>query len=184
MVASVLEQLNGVIADIDQRLASLDKEIAEVLRDGAWAPSAALLSTIPGIGLVTTAWLLVSTLNFSLCATPEQASAYAGLVPLQRESGTSVRGRAQLGHGGNGRLRTALYLASLSATRYNPAIKVFYERLRASGKPGALWAKVARCAAARKLLHLAWAVVTKGQAFEARHAQQESVAVGVVALAA
>ena len=180
MVASVLEQLTGVIADIDQRLASLDKEIAEVLRDGAWASSAALLSTIPGVGVVTTAWLLVSTMNFSLCATPEQAAAYAGLVPLQRESGTSVRGRAQLGHGGNGRLRTALYLASLSATRYNPAIKMFYERLRAAGKP----MKVARCAAARKLLHVAWAVVTKGQAFEARQAQPKSAPPAVVALTA
>ena len=79
----------------------------------------------------------------------------------------SVRGRAQLGHGGNGRLRTALYLASLSATRYNPAIKVFYDRLRAAGKP----MKVARCAAARKLLHVAWAVATTGQPFDARQAQ-------------
>jgi len=164
LVASVLTQLDGVIADLDQRLASLEAEIANVLAHGAWSASAALLNTIPGIGLVTTAWLLMSTLNFSLCATPEQAAAYAGLVPLQRESGTSVRGRAQLGHGGNGRLRTALYLASLSATRYNPAIKSFYERLRAAGKP----MKVARCAAARKLLHVAWAVVTKGQPFEVR----------------
>ena len=180
VVGSVLTQLDGVIADLNQRLASLEGEIAEVLADGAWASSAALLNTIPGIGLVTSAWLLVSTLNFSLCATPEQAAAYAGLVPLQRESGTSVRGRAQLGHGGNGRLRTALYLASLSATRYNPAIKVFYERLRAAGKP----MKVARCAAARKLLHVAWAVVTKGQPFDATRAEQRSAPRAGVALAA
>jgi transposase len=179
-VASVLEQLDGVIADLDQRLASLENEIAEVLADGAWATSAALLSSIPGIGLVTSAWLLVSTLNFSLCATPEQAAAYAGLVPLQRESGTSVRGRAQLGHGGNGRLRTAVYLASLSATRYNPAIKVFYDRLRAAGKP----MKVARCAAARKLLHVAWAVVTKGQPFDAMRAEQRSAPGAPLAMAA
>ncbi len=181
-VASVLEQLDGVIGELDQRLASLEKEIATVLTDGdgAWASSAALLSTIPGIGLVTTAWLLVSTLNFSLCTSAEQAAAYAGLVPLQRESGTSVRGRAQLGHGGNGRLRTAMYLASLSATRYNPAIKVFYERLRARGKP----MKVARCAAARKLLHMAWAVVRSGQAYEARHGQAECAPVAAGASAA
>jgi len=97
VVSSVLTQLDGVIADLDQRLVSLEKEIAETLEHGAWAPSAALLSTIPGIGLVTSAWLLVSTLNFSLCATPQQAAAYAGLVPLQRESGTSVRGRGSWG---------------------------------------------------------------------------------------
>ena len=180
MVASVLTHLDGVIADLDERLASLEQEIAEVLTDGAWAASAALLRTIPGIGHVTCAWLLVSTLNFSLCATPEQAAAYAGLAPLQRESGASVRGRAQLGHGGNGRMRTALYLASLSATRYNPAIKVFYERLRAAGKP----MKVARCAAARKLLHVAWAVVRKGQPFDATRGQMWAAPRTAVALVA
>jgi transposase len=50
----------------------------------------------------------------------------------------------------------------LSATRYNPVIKAFYERLRAAGKP----AKVAQCAAARKLLHIAWAVVVKERNFD------------------
>ncbi len=53
-------------------------------------------------------------------------------------------------------------MACLSAARHNPAIKVFYERLRAAGKP----VKVARCAAARKLLHIAWAVVTKQAYFD------------------
>jgi len=88
--------------------------------------------------------------------------AYAGLAPVPRQSGTSVRGKAQIGHGGNGRLRTAAYLATLSAVRYNPMLRVFYQRLRAAGKP----VKVARCAVARKLLHLAWALVTKRQPFD------------------
>ena len=73
-----------------------------------------------------------------------------------------MRGRAQIGHGGHARLRTALYLATLTAARFNPVIKAHYDRLRARGKP----TKVARCAAARKLLHLAYAVVTKGQPFD------------------
>ena len=59
-------------------------------------------------------------------------------------------------------MRTALYMATLSAIRYNPPIKAFYERLRAKGKP----VKVARCAAARKLLHIAWAIVKKGDLFD------------------
>ncbi len=167
-VGSVVAQLDGVIADLDQRITRLEAEIGAVLADGAWASSAALLASIPGVGLVTSAWLLVGTLNFRLCATPEQATAYAGLTPLPRQSGTSVRGRDQLGHGGNGRLRTALYMATLSATRYNPMLKVFYERLRAAGKP----MKVARCAAARKLLHVAWAVVTKERPFDTAYSQR------------
>jgi transposase len=154
--------LDAVLAECEKRIAALEAELTAVLRDGAWAESAALLGSISGIGLVTTAWLLVGTLNFSACRSGEAAAAYAGLVPLARESGTSVRGRRQIGHAGNARLRTALYLATLSAARHNPLIRAQYQRLRAAGKP----AKVARCAAARKLMHLAYAVVTKGERFD------------------
>jgi transposase len=162
LVAGVVVHLDGVIADLTARIAALEADIAQVLRDSTWAASALLLQGIPGIGLITSSWLLVGTLNFTLCPTPEQATAYVGLAPLPRESGTSIRGRAQIGHGGHARLRTALYLATLTAARYNPRIQPFYARLRAAGKP----MKVARCAAARKLLHIAWAVVTKGQPFD------------------
>lgn len=162
-VAAALDALDSVIAELDAQLAILKGEIGDVLRNGAWAQSATLLLATPGLGVVTTAWLLVGTLNFSVAHSPEQLSAYAGLAPLNHQSGTSVRGRAQLGHGGNGRLRTALYLATLSAARYNPSIRAFYQRLREGGKP----MKVARCAAARKLLHLAWALVKKNQPYRA-----------------
>ena len=162
VIEAVLKQLDSLIADLDRRLCELEAEIAQVLANGAWAESASLLLSISGIGLITTAWLLVGTLNFEACASAEQAAAYVGLVPLGRESGSSVRGRAQIGHGGHARLRTALYLATLTAARFNPAIKATYERLRAAGKP----AKVARCAAARKLLHLAFAVVSKREPFD------------------
>lgn len=164
-IAGALAALDTTIAQLTAQVAQLKSEIASVLADGAWAGSATILASVPGVGLVTTAWLLVGTLNFSIAASPEQLTAYVGLAPLQRESGASVRGRAQIGHGGNGRLRTALYLATVSAARYNPTIKAFYERLRQAGKP----MKVARCAAARKLLHLAWALIRKQQLFDANH---------------
>jgi len=86
------------------------------------------------------------------------AVAYVGLAPILKESGSRGRGRPQIGHGGDKRLRTALYLATLNAARFNPVIRDFYARLRAAGKPP----KVARCAAARKLLQIAWAVVRTG----------------------
>jgi transposase len=161
-IAGAIEALDAVISELDTRITTLEDELASVLRDGAWAESARLLGTITGIGLVTSAWLLVATLNFEACASAEGAAAYAGLVPLAHESGSSVRGRASIGHGGHARLRTALYLATLTAARFNPVIRAQYERLRAAGKPP----KVARCAAARKLLHLAFAVVTKKRAFD------------------
>ena len=169
VVEGVRRHLDELIADLDRRIAALEAEFAAVLKASEWADSLACLISAPGIGLITAAWLLVSTLNFTLCAGPEAVTAYVGLAPMPRESGRSVRVRARIGHDGNARLRTALYLATLSAARYNPAIKAFYERLRAAGKP----LKVARCAAARKLLHLAWALGTKRRRFDPAHRQPQ-----------
>ncbi len=163
VVAAVRERMDSLIATFTTQIAELEAEIATALRqDAAWSAAAARLQTITGIGVLTTAWLLVATLNFTLCPSPEALTAYAGLVPYKRESGSSVRKRPCIGHTGHAQLRTALYLAALSAAQHNPIIKPFYARLRAQGKSK----KVARCAAARKLLHIAWAVATKGQPFD------------------
>jgi transposase len=163
VVAAVRERMDTLIATFTAQIGELEAEIATALQqDAAWAAAAARLQTITGIGVLSTAWLLVATLNFTLCPSPEALTAYAGLVPYKRESGSSVRKRPCIGHTGHAQLRTAVYLAALSATQYNPIIKPFYARLRAQGKSK----KVARCAAARKLLHIAWAVATKEQPFD------------------
>jgi len=168
VVEAVRRHHDELIVDLDRRIAGLDGEIAALLAQSDWAASLACSTSAPGIGLVTAAWLLVGTLNFTLCAGPESLAAYAGLAPVPRESGRSVCGRPSIGHDDNARLRTALYMATLSATQHNPAIKAFYARLRAAGKP----MKVARGAAARKLLHLAWALGTRQRPFDPHHGQQ------------
>ncbi|MGI8689704.1 MAG: IS110 family transposase [Thermomicrobiales bacterium] len=175
VAASVQDHLDAVIAMLDTRIGDLEAEIAAVLATSDWAESpgalwAACLTSAPGIGVLTAAWLLVSTTSFTLCAMPEAATAgcplgRTGLAPMPHTSETSVRGRAGIGHGGQSRLRTALSMATLAAVRYNPALKAFYTRLRAADKPS----KVARCAAARKLLHLAWALVTKRQRYQSNY---------------
>jgi transposase len=100
VIPSVLQHLAAIETDLDARLTALDADIAAMLQHGAWAESVQLLQSIPGIGPLTAAWLLVVTRNFELCATPAAAVAYVGLHPSQHESGTSVRGRPQLGRGG------------------------------------------------------------------------------------
>lgn len=74
-IASAIDALDSVISELDQQLRTLEREIAGVLRDGAWAASATLLLSTPGLGLVTSAWLLVGTLNFTIAQSPEQLSA-------------------------------------------------------------------------------------------------------------
>jgi transposase len=107
-IAAVMTHVHAIMTELDARIAQLDRELDQALLDGAWASSVALLDSIPGLGPTTIAWLLVGTLNFTLCPTAEAASAYAGLAPLNHESGTSVRGRSRISRGGHGRLRKAL----------------------------------------------------------------------------
>jgi len=168
VISSVRTRLESLISTLSEQISAVEQELAAAVElDQSWAATAERLQTITGIGLLTAAWLLVTTLNFTVSRDAAQAAGYAGLVPRQRQSGSSLRGRAALGHSGNSRLRRALYMASLSATQRNPAIKAFYARLRTRGKP----MKVARCAAARKLLQIAWAVATKEQAFDPNYAE-------------
>jgi transposase len=151
-----------MVTELDKQITELDRAIADVLRDGAWARSAALMQTITGIGPHTTAWVLVLTVHCGRCPTPEAAAHDAGVIPVPRDSGTSVRGRAQIGSDGNARVRTARYRATINAARFNPVITAFDERLRAAGKPP----NVARCAVARKRLLLISAGVRTQQAFD------------------
>ena len=151
--------MQHLIGTLTEQIRAEEKEIEQVIvQDKDWAKAIILLQTIPGIGLLTACWLVVCTLNFTTCPTAEAAAHYAGLAPVERSSGSSVWKRPTIGHGGNGQLRTTLYMAILSAAQHNPIIKAFYEHLRAAGKP----MKVTRCAAARKLLHLACAIVKSG----------------------
>ncbi len=173
VITSVRTRLERLIASLDEEIATVEQEITVALQqDEAWAAAAARLATINGLGTLTIAWILTTTINFTLTVTPEAAANYAGLAPQLRQSGSSVRGRPRVGHGGNARLRRALYMATLSALQHNPVIKAFYSRLCAAGKPR----KVAVCAAARKLLRIAWAVANKNQDFDpayATHSRQE-----------
>ena len=169
VIKTVRTRMESLLSTFQAQIDEVEVEIALALnQDSAWAVAAERLQSIKGIGWVTAAWTLVTTLNFTTCDTVDSLTAYAGLAPMPRQSGSSVWQRPSIGHSGNGRLRTAYYMASLTAARFNPAINTFYNRLREAGKAE----KVARCAAARKLLHIAWAVVKKDQPFDPNYAQR------------
>jgi transposase len=168
VILEVRARMEHLLTTFEAQLVEVEAEITTALcQESAWSAAAQRLQSIKGVGWVTAAWVLVTTLNLTSCDTVDALTAYAGLAPMPRQSGSSVWHRPAIGHTGNGRLRTAFYMATLSAARHNPVIKAFYTRLRAVGKPE----KVARCAAARKLLHIAWAVVKKDQQFDPYYAQ-------------
>lgn len=163
IVASVRERSQKLIAYLETQMKQLDLELEAALhQEGEWAEAAKRLLSIPGIGAVTAAWLLVGTVNFSLCENAKQLTAYAGLAPYPFQSGTSVHKRSRIGYAGQSRLRRALYMAAVTAIRFNPPLLTFYQRLKANDKPS----KVAVCAVARKLLCICFALVTKQRMFD------------------
>ncbi len=97
----------------------------------------------------------------------EQLAAYLGLVPVERQSGTSVLGRARLSKAGPARVRAVLYMAAVVAIRCNPHVKTVYERLLVKGK-----AKMAALGAAmHKLVHLCFGVLKTRKPYQADYAK-------------
>jgi len=169
LVTLVQQQL----AQLQYQLDELTAHLTALLHgDHPWAEAIHHLLSIPGIGVISAAWIVVATHAFARCATPEQAVAFAGLAPHARDSGTSVRGQRSVGHSGHKALRDCLYMAAGVAARFNPLLRPLYERLLARGKAK----KVARIAVARKLLQLAWALVVKQQDFDPHYAQSRLAA--------
>lgn len=160
---SLLRRLRQHLTYLDRQIKAVERELtALVAQDHPWADAIRRLLPIKGIGLITAAWIVVATHCFARCETPEQAAAFAGLVPHPHSSGTSRHGHRRVGRAGHAPLRACLYMATLAAARSTPAVKALYDRLVARGKPN----KVARVAAARKLLHIAWAVVVNERDFD------------------
>jgi transposase len=120
------------MAWLNERLATLDNDLETLLRAiPLWRENDDLLQSAPGIGPVCARTLVLElpelgTLN------RQQIAALVGVAPLNCDSGT-LRGRRTI-WGGRAHVRTVLYMGTLVATRYNPRIKAFYERLLAAGK--------------------------------------------------
>jgi transposase len=117
---------------LNERLSTLDDDLETLLRASPlWRENDDLLQSAPGIGPVCARTLVLElpelgTLN------RQQIAALVGVAPLNCDSGT-LRGRRTI-WGGRAHVRTVLYMGTLVATRYNPRIKAFYERLLAAGK--------------------------------------------------
>lgn len=113
-----------------------------------------LLTSIPAVG-PQTGNAILSIMHNRRIESPEALAAYLGLVPVQRQSGTSLQGRPRLSKAGPARVRATLYMAAVVAVRHNPHVQALYARLLAAGKT-----KMAALGAAmRKLAHLCFGVL-------------------------
>ena len=156
---SLKEHIDYLVEQIKQTEALIEKHINN---HPDLKEQSDLLDSIPGIGETTAALLLAEIVNIKQYTSARQVAAYAGLVPRERRSGSSVRGRTCLSKIGNARLRKALYFPAITALRCSDFFKAWAEPLRTRGK-----SKMAVIGAAmRKLIHLAYGVLKTGKPFD------------------
>jgi transposase len=142
----VRPQVQGHIRWLEESLEELDKDLGDLIRSSPmWRAKEKVLRSTPGVGPVLSMTLLSDLPELGALNRGEIA-ALVGVAPFNRDSGT-LRGKRKV-WGGRGQVRAALYMAALVATRYNPVLRDFYQRLCAAGKPK----KVALTACMRKLL--------------------------------
>jgi transposase len=152
--APILKSIGEHLQFLEKALKELDDDIDGFIQTNpTLKEDRALLESIPGVGPRVSA-LMIFLLRRNSFISAEQLAAYLGLIPVEKHSGTSVRGRPGLSRNGPARVRATLYMAAISAKRCNPHIRALYARLLQRGHH----AMSALAAAMRKLAHLCFGV--------------------------
>ena len=159
---AIIPSINAVLATLNTELKATRQAIRDHIdNDPGLKQRSDLLESIPGIGHATIPYLLVAMSPHHGYANAKQIVAHAGLAPAIRQSGQWT-GKTRLAKSGDPRLRKALYMPALVAWKYNPAIRASCQQLKTNGKNG----KLIVCAAMRKLIHLAFAILKSGKPFD------------------
>lgn len=153
MPPHLVDDIKGLINELQRQVKQIDCYLDEAVQvQSAWQQQFEQLIAVPGLG-PTTVYTLLADLPELGKLSAREISALVGVAPFNRESG-KLRGRRRI-KGGRASVRTTLYMASLSAVRFNPPIRAFYARLLAQGKHK----KVALTACMHKLLVMLNAMV-------------------------
>ena len=150
---AIQKRISAHIAFLEQELDLADRDLDRFIgQNPLWKDNQNILCSTPSIGPVSSRTLLAELPELGTLGR-KQIAALVGLAPFPRDSGT-LKGRRTI-WGGRASVRSALYMAALVATRFNPVIRDFYKRLKAKGKPS----KVALVACMHKLLTILNAMI-------------------------
>jgi transposase len=158
----VLDSLQAMLEALERQIQELWRQIEEHIDNHPDLKAhREHLQSIPGVGKKLSAQLLAlfAARDF---ANAKQAAAFLGLVPIEHQSGTSVRARPRLAKNGDPRWRARLFLPAMVASRFNPDVRALYQRLTEAGK-----AKMSALGAAmRKLVQIAFGIYRHAQTYQ------------------
>lgn len=157
LLTSLKKQLKQLKSEIDK----LEVHVESILKEHE-SDLYARLKSIPGVGKKTAALLIVHTNAFKHFESAKQLSSYFGLSPVERTSGSSVRGKSRISKRGDARVRNHLFMCSFTASTCNPNCRALYERVVNKGKSK----KSALIAVANKLVKISYGVAKSGRPFD------------------
>ncbi len=158
---AVVRSLNRSLKQLEKEMKNLEDKLLALVKQ-AHQDLLTRLKTIPGIGKKTAIMLVVLTGGFERFTSANELCSYAGLTPVIRQSGSSVKGRPRISKIGNQKLRNLLFMCSFTACQYNKACRDLYQRIVAKGKSK----KLALIAVCNKLLKQAFAIAKSGLIFD------------------
>ena len=124
-----------LIRVFDQKIKQVEQKIKDLLTSHSeLEKTAELLRSIKGVGWIVAAHMIVCTQNFKRFRNARKFNCYAGIAPFKHESGSSIKGRARISHLASKETKALLNLAALSAIRFDPEMKAYYQRRVAEGK--------------------------------------------------
>lgn len=157
----VVRSLKRSLKHLKKEMGILEEALMENVKK-EYQESLTLLKSIPGIGDKTALMLLVFTDGFHRFESSKELCSYAGLTPIIRQSGSSVKGRPRISKMGNPKLRNLLFMCSFNACKHNRACKALFDRIVAKGKSK----KLALIAVCNKLLKQAFSIVKNGVPYD------------------
>lgn len=117
--------IKGIITDLKNIEKELDKLIKE---DEILNTIYTQVSSVPGVGKITSLTLICFTNEFSMYSTSRQLACYTGVAPFEYTSGKSIKGKPRVNNMANKKLKKLLHMCALTAATYDPELKVYYQR--------------------------------------------------------
>jgi len=149
---ALLKQIKNSIKKIEIRIKEVIKSNDQLNKQDQLARS------IPGIGAQTSAYLIIATKGFSSFDNWRKFACYSGVAPFEFSSGTSVRGKTKVNHMADKKMKSLLQMCVLTAIKYDPQLKEYYNIKKAEGKNSMLVMNNIRC----KLISRVFAVISRG----------------------
>ena len=160
--SSIIKRLKKEIIALKKDEEQIIDEIYQLIaKDKTLIKKYEAITSINGIGKIAAIVLIHLFIKYPN-ANQRQITSLTGLDPIIKESGSSVRGKSRISKAGGRMYRGSLFMAAMVATRYNPKLKLFYERLKEDGKH----TTVAQIAVMRKLVIIAHSLYKSGEKFD------------------